>query len=87
MTRWTVQTWSESGSFGMPEGTDVQHVNSRADVEWVLTDWSEEHPRVGADEREAKAFVWKGHLPDVTDQYPDFELTIGPRFGIRWGVC
>lgn len=84
---WTLQMWSESGSFAMPDGTDVRHATSKEDVDWLFTEWAEEHPQVGSDERDAKALVWKGHLPDVTDQWPDYELTLGPRHGICWGKC
>lgn len=84
---WTVQTWSDSGSFGAPDGTDVHHCSTKADVEWVLTDWSEEHPRMGSGERDAHALVWKGTLDDVTDQYPDYQLRFGPRMGIQWDRC
>ena len=56
-------------------------------MEWVLTDWSEEHPRMGSGERDAHALVWKGTLDDVTDQYPDYQLRFGPRMGIQWDRC
>jgi len=53
----------------------------------VLIDWADDHSRYGSDERDATALVWRGHLDDVTDQYPDFQLIMGPRLGVQWHPC
>lgn len=47
---------------------------------WIVT-------RDLMDRGEAAALVWKGHLKDVTDMYPDLELTIGPRGGVQVSPC
>lgn len=84
----TVQLHSLSGSFASPSGKQsLFFVQSKRQASDLLSDWSDDHPRVGADEREAFALVWKGHLPDVTDQYPDFELSMGKRLGTVWNRC
>jgi hypothetical protein len=84
----TVQTHSQSGSFACPNGRQsLRHVYSKSDAADVLIDWADQHPRIGSDEQDATALVWVGHLDDVTDQYPDWELTLGPRLGVRWNLC
>lgn len=84
---YTLQTISESGSFAAPEGTDVRHASSLADLRWHLDNWSDEHGRVGADESNASLLVWKGRLDDVTDLYPDFIVRLGPRGGLVRESC
>jgi hypothetical protein len=84
----TVQTHSLSGSFASPDGKQsLRHVWSKRDAAECLIDWSDDHSRVGSEERDACALVWKGHLKDVTDQYPDYELSMGPRLGVVWSPC
>jgi len=84
----TVQTHSLSGSFGSPYGDQsLHHVDSKTLAAGVLQDWADEHPRVGADERDAHCLVWVGHHNDVTDLYPEWELTLGPRLGVHWTRC
>lgn len=85
--RYTFQTVSESGSFAFPNGTDVRHASSLRDLRWFLDSWMDEHDRVGSDSRDAHLMVWRGHLEDVTDQYPDFELRLGPRGGAIRCAC
>ena len=85
---YTVQTHSLSGSFAHPYGDQsLHHVSSRAAVADILQDWADQHPRVGADERDAHCLVWVGHHADVTDLYPDWELTLGPKMGVHWAQC
>jgi hypothetical protein len=84
----TIQTHSQSGSFAAPHGRQsLRHVWSKRDAADVLLDWADDHSRYGSDERDATALVWRGHLSDVTDQYPDFALTLGPRLGVHWDPC
>lgn len=86
--RYTVQTHSNSGSFASPDGKrSLYRVNSKREAADILLDWADEHPRIGSDERDAYAMVWIGHFYDVTDCYPDFELTLGPKLGVRWANC
>jgi len=84
---YTYQETSESGSFGLPDGTDVSYANSKADLVCALDDWRDQHERVGTDPDYAFITVWKGRLTDVQDQYPDFQVTAGPRSGARFEPC
>ena len=87
MASYTVQLNSLSGSFASPWGNDVRHACGLSDVRETLQDWADEHDTVGAERTDAHALVWHGTHDDVTDLYPDFELTIGPRGGIRREAC
>lgn len=79
---YTFQEWSESGSFGNPlSGKHVEHASSMCQLRRAMTTWADEHERY-ADVRDATIRVWHGHLDDVTDVYPSFDLKIGPRGGI-----
>jgi hypothetical protein len=82
----TVQLHSLSGSFASPWGNDVEH-STMAQANDLLRDWSDEHARIGSDRTDAHALVWVGHHDDVTDLYPDWEFTLGPRGGIRRQRC
>ena len=84
---YTIQLHSLSGCFSTPWGTDVKHARTMVDVHDELHYWADQHPHVGADRCDAHALVWKGTIDDVTDAYPDFELTMGPRGGIRRQPC
>jgi hypothetical protein len=77
----TIQLISESGSFGQPDGTNV-YFGSYELIKGFFQDWVDLHESVGTDTGYARALVWKGRLQDVTDQYPDYELRLGPRGGI-----
>ena len=79
--KYTFQTISECGSFAAPQGDDVHHASSLEVLRSHLETWREEHDRVGSDCEAASLLVWKGDLDDVTDQYPDFEMRLGPRNG------
>ena len=84
---YTYQTVSESGSFGSPEGSDVEHARNKRDLRRALERWQDAHDRVGSDEQLASLIVWKGEFDDVTDVYPDFEVKPGPRGGARFEGC
>ena len=78
---YTYQTISESFSFWNPEGSDVRHASNRNTIKWALDDFVARHEQVGADPSMAQVLVWKGHLNDVQDVYPDFIYRKGPRGG------
>jgi hypothetical protein len=85
---YTIQTHSNSGSFASPDGAQSLHyARNRQDAESVLIDWANDHPRMGADEHDATCLVWRGCYDDVSDLYPDWELTLGPRLGVHWCPC
>lgn len=79
----TVQTHADSGNWANPDGTqDLSLVDSLSAAKDVLWDWAEEVDRYDSPQ-DAYAYVWCGHHDDVTDLYPDWKLTVGPRGGIR----
>ena len=79
---YTYQEWSESGSFANPhDGKDIKHATSMRQLRHAMERWADLHDDY-ADARDATIRVWRGHLEDVTDVYPDFDLKIGPRGGI-----
>jgi hypothetical protein len=83
--RVTIQNYSDSGNWSTPKGTDCIKCDSIKDAldtdfyKWVLT------VSRFSDERDAKALVWKGHHDDVTDLYPDYEITVGTKGGYKVG--
>jgi hypothetical protein len=79
----TVQLHCDSSNWANPEACDVRHAATKHDASTLLQDWSETVGRYD-DPRQVSALVWHGTLDDVTDQCPDFQLTIGPRMGIHW---
>lgn len=84
---YTLQLHSESGNWASPSGTDsLSHHWSRDSVESTFDNWADTVGRYDA-RQDATGLVWKGHHDDVTDLYPDFQLTLGPRDGIRWEPC
>ena len=85
---YTLQTHTTSGSWAAPDGKSSLHwVRSKKDAAGVLLDWAEEQARYDGTEQDATALVWIGRHIDVTDLYPDFELTLGPRLGVHWNLC
>ena len=84
---YTIQLHSLSGSFASPWGHDVEHASTLADVRESFQDWAAQHAQVGANQSDAHALVWHGSLEDVTDVDPSFELSFGPRGGIRRQPC
>lgn len=81
----TIQTYSHCGNYATPEPTDVEH-GTLDYVLGVFDDWRDSVGRY-SEESDAYAYLWKGNLTDVTDAYPDYELTSGPRGGIRRNRC
>lgn len=86
--KYTIQTHTESGSWAAPDGTQsLRYAHNKRNCEDILRDWADTVGRFD-DERSCSALVWKGDfLDNVTDLYPDFELTLGPRLGIIWNPC
>lgn len=84
--KYTVQLFADSGNWATPAPDDVRHCNSKADVAWHVDNWADTVERLN-DRQCVTALVWKGKYDDVTDLYPDYEITIGPRGGIRWGLA
>lgn len=80
---YTLQLHADSGNWASPQADDVRHACNRKGVADWLADWAETVGRYD-NARCASALVWRGHLDDVADQYPDYLLTIGPRGGIIW---
>ncbi len=85
--KYTYQTHSESGSFAPPEGRDVEHANSKDELDSALNGWKYVHGTVGSDPEAACLIVWFGHLDDVTDIYPDRVANYGPRGGFHLHPC
>ena len=81
--RYTIQLHADSGNWACPEGTDVRHADSKRGAADWLSDWADTVGRYD-DPQCTSALVWIGDYEDVTDLYPDFQLTVGPRGGIRW---
>lgn len=84
--KYTLQLHADSGNWACPEPTDVRYAYSKREAAGLLEDWADTVGRLD-DERCASALVWRGHLEDVTDAYPDWQLVLGPRMGIRWEAC
>jgi hypothetical protein len=84
--RYTVQSFADSGNWADPQGNEVRHYSNKREVNNDLGYWADvvEHHD---DRRAAFLMVWCGEFEDVTDQYPDFKVTIGPRGGINWEPC
>ena len=82
---YTAQTFTTDGNWAAPWGTDsLHHCDNRKDVNDVLANWGDEINSIG-NRRDAYLMVWcREHLKDVTDLYPDFKVSYGPRGGIRW---
>ena len=77
---------SLSGNFGSPWGTDVR-VTTLSGAADLLREWAKLHDALGSEPTDAHALVWIGAHDDVTDLYPDWELTVGPRGGIHRQPC
>jgi hypothetical protein len=83
---YTVQLHTESGNYACPDGKgSLYHCRNKQECHDALLDWMDEVSRY--DDASCSALVWRGHHGDVTDAYPDAEITIGPRGGIRWFPC
>lgn len=84
--KYTYQAISTSGSFALPKPTDVDYADSIADLRRSLELWVDDGANVGVDSADQSLVVWIGTFDDVTDQYPNFELWLGPRGGLRRGI-
>lgn len=86
--KYTYQELSNSGSFASPYGRDVKYVRNKAELLRAFNEWCIAHWRVGSSASDAVLRVWKGDwLPDVTDIYPDFDITEGKRGGVAIVPC
>lgn len=79
--RYTIQLHTESGCFATPQGDDVRHCQSKGDIRWHLDNWVDEVSRYS--EQPVEVLVWRGTLDDVTDIYPDWVATLGPKGGLH----
>jgi hypothetical protein len=82
----TIQMNSLSGNFGSPYGTDVR-VTNISGAKQLFKERIDTHDALGCELTDAHALVWKGAYSDVTDLYPDFEWTVGPRGGVHSSPC
>ena len=82
---YTAQTFCNTGNFAGPDGRQsLHHCDNRQQVNNVLDKWSDEVNFID-DPRYTYLMVWcSEHLEDVTDLYPDFKVSYGPRGGICW---
>lgn len=83
---YTYQEISESGNWSLPGGTDVHHATSKRQLRNALERWADTNDRYN-DRRDAWLRVWAGHLGDVTDVYPEFDVKEGPRGGMVIDPC
>lgn len=83
---YTIQLISESGNWAHPEPTDVKYADNLSDLYSIFSDWMDTNDRFN-EAKDATALVWKGRENDVTDLYPDWQLTVGPRGGIVRNPC
>lgn len=83
---YTYQEISESGNWAMPQPTDVHHVRGKRELRNALERWADTNDRYNG-RRDAYLIVWNGAIDDVTDQYPDFVLRVGPRDGVIFDPC
>ena len=79
--RYTIQLHTDSGCFSTPQGDDVKHCRNKGDIRWHLDNWADTVSRYA--EAPVEALVWRGTLDDITDVYPDWIATLGPRGGMH----
>lgn len=79
--RYTIQLHTESGCFATPQGDEVKYCHSKADIRWHLDNWADRVSRYA--DTPAEVLVWRGKLDDVTDIYPDWVATLGPKGGMH----
>ena len=82
---YTAQTIANNGNWTAPDGTESLYLrDNREGVNRVLETWGDCVAHYD-DRKDAYLMVWcREHLDDVTDLYPDFKVSYGPRGGIRW---
>lgn len=83
--RYTIQLHTESGCFATPQGDDVRHCTSQADIRWHLDNWADTVSRYS--EEPVEVLVWRGTFEDVTDIYPDWVAKLGPRGGMHLSLA
>lgn len=83
--RYTIQLHTESGCFATPQGDEVLHCQSKADIHWHLDNWADRVSRYA--DTPVEVLVWKGTLDDVTDIYPDWVAKLGPRGGMHLSLA
>jgi len=80
--RMTYQVIMESGNWGAPEGTDVRF-GTKHDAAVFLDYWVCQHAAVGGSMEEVHLLAFTGKHEDVTDRYPDYKVSFGPRLGVH----
>ena len=82
---YTAQRMAANGNWTAPWGDEsLCHCDNRAEVNESLDYWADMVGRFNPRE-DAYLMVWcHKHYSDVTDLYPDFKVSYGPRGGIRW---
>jgi len=82
---YTAQAFANNGNWTAPDGKGfLYHCDNRSDVNTVLEEWGDVVDQLD-DRKDAYLMVWcREHLNDVTDLYPDFKISYGPRGGIHW---
>ena len=84
---YTVFYVSESGSFGTTPDRDIEVCKSLKEVRAALEAWAHEHEQYGSSASYASLHVSCGRFSDLTDVYPDFVATLGPRGGFVRCPC
>jgi len=82
---YTAQAFADNGNWAAPDGKGLlYHCDNRSDVNTVLEEWGDVVDQFD-NRKDSFLMVWcSEHLNDVTDLYPDFKVSYGPRGGIRW---
>ena len=84
---YTAQRMAANSNWAAPagdSGESLYHCNNRSDVNESLEEWGD-MVALYDNREDAYLMVWcREHLEDVTDLYPDFRVSYGPRGGIRW---
>jgi len=84
--KYTYQRLADSGNWALPRSDRLSHASSLYWLRNRLESWADTVGRWD-DPQCASLMVWIGDYDDVTDLYPDFELKVGPRGGIRKELC
>ena len=79
--------------YALPQGSEVGHASNKEEIYDEMRSARDEALRYGAayesedNKGGATARVWTGHLSDITDVYPDFDVVFGPRGGLHCVPC
>ena len=79
--KYTVQFFI--AGYSLPGGRDVEYFNTLADIKRALLREHDTAEVYGAGYNPSECLLWKGHIKDVTDIYPDGGFIIGPRGGVQ----